>query len=321
MGLLKRTEHDNLLDLLRAIPDYDDQQSRRLLKRKLPSEILDNIEDDGAPAIHLKNILRVVDTDLEYPSDNGIWPILTLVENAKIWAERFHFSPGINHVIDELNTLHKNLQERAIQHIPEISDHITSALVSAFPTRRKLELFALFSLNWNLENFYGNNLLELTTNLVNFAIKEKRLIFLIDAAMNASPHDPYIRAVAVAAHRCDPIDPPLPGEKLDGLQIQQLSIALAGAFIYQELRDITQLVLKKKLEEISLREELIDVAVDLVLASERYDVTYDLIKEALKERPINQVFLWFIGKSQSNFSKKPKRIEVRSAYSHDTIIE
>lgn len=303
MGLLDRIEHDNLLDLLRAIPDYDDQQSRRLLKRKLPSEILDNIEDDGAPGTHLKNILRVVDTDLENPPQDGVWPILTLVENAKIWAERFHYSPVINHILEGLNTLYEVLQERATQQIPKIDEYLTNALISAFPTLRKLELFILFAFDWMIEDVAGSNLLEKTSNLVSLAIEEKMLVNLIDMAILSSPHDPYIRAVAVQANRAEPIAPPSVGQSLNGHQIQQLSIALAGAFIFQEFRELTHVVLDKKLEELSLREQLTDAAIDLILYCERTGTTHKFIKAALDLRPNNHIFNWFLGHPPANTSE------------------
>ena len=54
-------DDDQLVKLVKRIPDYEDQDRCRNLKSGLPLEIRYQIEDDGSPATHLKNILRITD--------------------------------------------------------------------------------------------------------------------------------------------------------------------------------------------------------------------------------------------------------------------
>ena len=305
MGLLKQPEYDQLIKLIRRIPDHEEPYGLKLLKQGIPSEIRDQIEYDGAPKTHLENILRTIDVDLEIVPESGKWPVITLVENAIFLAKGSNYIEGGTEVVAQLKALHKNLVEDAVQQIPDIRDNFAEALVNAFPTVRKLELFLLFSFDENLHNVAGGtNLLEKAQELVVWTIDNKRLCDLIDAAVTASPQDPYIRAVAVEAFCAQPSLSYVPGQRLNGIQIRQLSQSLVGAFIYQELRDLSSR-LGIKLETVSLREEILDVATDLILYTESRDLTEELIAAAIEARPTNRALLWIVGRKPPSLLAQP----------------
>jgi hypothetical protein len=296
-------DHRQIVTLLKRIPDYEDQDRRRNLKSGLPLEIRDQIEDDGSPATHLNNILRVTDLELDTPPAGVSWPIMILIDNAMSWASYYIATPGVQEIVIDLKALRGTLETRAIERIAGIGARIADALASAFLTRRKLDLFVRFYLNENLfVNISGPGpVRKVAVQLVDWYAKNGNLALLIDSALLANPGDPYLRAVAVETARAEPTQPYSPEERLSNIHIQQLSLCLSRLFVYQELEAFVLAHLCVKLEAVSLRPDLLDIAVDLVLWCEARGWTSKLVESALAERPGDPALLLIVG------SPRPER--------------
>lgn len=294
MGLLERETRKKLVDLLRDLPDQDDPKRRQLLLRNIPRDIRDAIVSEGGPTIHFTNIILTVDNEAWEQPLVGRWPILTLIDNAVAWAELY--KPTTEVIITTLQGMRKDLQEEVVLRIPSFAQQLEEGLLSAFPTYHKLRNFVLFALNEHLATFAATGNLSIAVyDLVLWARMKKRLFELVAAALDENPHDPYLLTFAVQVGLAQNLTPYTPGTTFTGRQIRLLSLALVHTFTYTEFQQIALQVFDKRLECITLRPDLQGISIDMVLYSEQYGRSGELLNAALVLQPTNPPLRAFMG--------------------------
>jgi WD40 repeat protein len=82
MGLLRRYERQQLINLLLQLPNIEDSAVRHLLVANLPRNLQDHIGFANAPAVHITNIVDTVNSAAWLRLSNGSWPLIILLEDA-----------------------------------------------------------------------------------------------------------------------------------------------------------------------------------------------------------------------------------------------
>jgi hypothetical protein len=82
MSLLTRDERRALIDYLLRLPNSGDAAVRRLLLADLPGNLRDSVEFAAAPAVHIANIITMIDSDAWAVLPDGARPLFTVIENA-----------------------------------------------------------------------------------------------------------------------------------------------------------------------------------------------------------------------------------------------
>lgn len=101
MGLLTRTEQQQLVDLLCRLPNIEADTTRRTLLRGLPPSLRQTVPFSGVTRTDVKTMVDALDADGARLGDGG-WPILLVIEEAIDQARALQLEHELQVLLDTL---------------------------------------------------------------------------------------------------------------------------------------------------------------------------------------------------------------------------
>lgn len=215
MGVVTRSERQQLIELLLQLPNINNAAARNLLLADLPRDLQNAVAFDSSPSVHIANIVELVNSTVFNRLSDGSVPLLIVIENAmfmvrgsalgrqlqglyKVVQLRTQDPPGQTSIYYDRNQQPSLVPRGQPQSLaPDQQQQLYEALLNAFPKKSDLEQVVQFGLGKNIDVIAGgSNLAETVLHLVQWANAQGQVENLIRAAHKANPHNADLAVVA-----------------------------------------------------------------------------------------------------------------------------